>query len=201
MLESAKIHLFITIILTQISSILYNEIPYFPIEISRTAADGGVITKYIFNIGLTSIIITLFMTNNVTKETILLWIGLSIIALFDDKQHWIMHNLGVLILFIVAMINAYHVGGSAVLFVFMAIAINMIRIGFRILVVMYFEMNIGIFDLWNHPKLIYDIFNLSKNIMYRGHISCSEPSITVLVFKISGVLQWVSFYALSFIFQ
>lgn len=200
MLESAKIHLFITIILTQISSLLYNEIPYFPIEISRTAADGGAITKYIFNIGLTSIIITLIMTNNINKETVLLWIGLSIIALFDDKQHWIMHNIGVLILFIVAILNAYRVGGKAVLLVLMAIAINVIRIGFRILAVLYFELNLTIIDLIKKPTMIYDIFTLSKTIMYKGYHICLTPSITIPVFKISGVLQWVSFYTLSFIF-
>lgn len=197
---AAKIHLFITIILTQLSSILYNEIPYFPIEISRTAADGGIITKYIFNIGLTSIIVTLFMTNNVNNETLLLWIGLSIIALFDDKQYWILHNVGVLIMFLIAIFNAYKMGGKSVLLVLMALAVNAIRIGFRTLAILYFEMNLGLMDLYHHPKTIYDVFNLGKSIMYRGHYVCSNPSVTIPIFKVSGVLQWVSFYILSFIF-
>lgn len=202
MLEAAKIHLFITIILTQLSSILYNEIPYFPIEISRTAADGGVITKYIFNIGLISLIITLLFTNNINKETFVLWFGLSMIAYFDDKQHWVLHNIGVLILFLVAMFNAYKIGGESVLLVLLALSINTLRIGFRFLVVMYFEMNIGISYLWNHPQsTITEIFNLSKNIMYKGHLACNNPSVTIPFFKVSGVLQWVSFYVLSFIFK
>lgn len=99
------------------------------------------------------------------------------------------------------MYNAYKIGEKSLVLVTFALMINVLRIGFRFIVVMHFELGISPYQLFTNPqKLIYEIFKLSKDIMYRGDVACSNPSITIPIFKLSGVLQWVSFYAISFIF-
>jgi hypothetical protein len=159
---------------TWIGSYIDGSVPYFPIEISRTAASG----RYgYFGLCLGTIVFCPYIQGR--ADGWISWIGLLILALVDDKMSWNVHMLGVFImLFGVALSNV----NLTLLFLLGLLFFS--RVVIRFIVVSAYEVN---------HVTIHNIIQKNKEIMYSG--KCAYP-ITLLVFKLSGVLQWVCFWGM-----
>jgi hypothetical protein len=198
-MESVKVHLLATVLLTQMSALIWGKVPYFPIEVSRTAASGP-IPLTIFRTGIVSIIVTLFITKSLSVQTVMVWLALSIICLFDDVNYWLIHMSGLLGLILVSLYSVYARGKSSIAPFLMALTIYGLRNVMKACLIALVETNPKEFDgIFSRQWLRFQ-FNRHMAIMYQGESACLYPEFIMPAFKISAVLQWVLLYALSFCF-
>lgn len=185
-MDVVKVHLLVTIIATQLVALFYDrKVPYFPIEISRTAASGQT-SLLTFRVGVLSILLTLFWTGHLTLTTFILWIGLSIVAVFDDVSHWGLHMMGVAVVFTVMAVRSIEHGSMPVIY---AVIIYGVR----------FLLDAATLVTYEKCAFSPSSFTaLHKDIMYRGAVACKRPDVVIPVYRIGGVLQWAAFYALSY---
>lgn len=82
-----KIHLLVLVILIQTIALLNttSALPYFPIEVSRTA-ECGELNQWIFPLGVLSLGLTMYLTNYLKAKYSIAWFGLLLLAWFDDKN-------------------------------------------------------------------------------------------------------------------
>ena len=66
----------------------------------------------------------------------------------------------------------------------LAILIFMVRVGLKIIIVILLE----------EPNSFWDVFDKIFMIMYNGASACKSPFITIMVFRLCGILQWLVFY-------
>jgi hypothetical protein len=159
---------------TWIGSYIDNNVPYFPIEISRTAASG----PYGYY-GLCAGTLLLCPYVQGRSDGWISWIGLVILAIIDDKMSWTLHMTGVCIMFIGIMLKT----DTSKMIAFMLFGmLFMFRLVLRNVPVCLFEVD---------EITIGNIIAKNKEIMYTGR--CNSE-ITLLMFKLSGVLQWVVFW-------
>jgi hypothetical protein len=163
-------------------------IPYFPIEISRTAASLPYAAN-VFKLGVASLAIHLPLFDSTDAQDSLypIWLGLVIVALFDDATYWGAHMLGVLIM-AMGFIPLLFERDRLILFC-SAVLIYGIRIILKGIVVACLEFDVSVTQL---PWILPSVFRKSLEIMQRG----SSHSFVTDVFRVCGVLQWVSFYLL-----
>lgn len=218
-----KEYIFGTVILTQLSAIIYNKVyqtgslPYFPIEISRTAASNPFSYIILFGgaiLSVVNLIQTLKPQSTLSMFGIILGgAGLVCLAIFDDVNHWAMHMLGVLGLMIGSFFAIFFSPANIspqLKFIYLTLILSLMfsRWIIKTLAVMAFEM--GHEDIDSIPALIDFItndstrrfvLNKSLDIMYHGENVCRNPGLTIPMFKVAGILQWVVFYLLLEIFS
>jgi len=192
-MEVVKAQLLTTVIATQVSALTYGKVPYFPIEVSRTAASGR-IPMGVFRCGILSLIITLLVSNTLDWQTFTVWLSLSLICCADDVNHWFLHMTGVFSLILVAAYSIYERGEAALIPFVVAIMLYLVRLLVKFLVITFYE-------IWEERSLSMRFLRLNiehhMNIMYEGAKVCKRPDIVIPVFKASGVLQWALLYSLS----
>src|SRR5580700_7675823 len=103
---AVKLHLLATIVITQVIALYDGQVPYFPIEISRTAA-SSTNAKNALAVGFGLLIVTLFFTRSLNDITVAIWVGLMFVALIPDTLNWWLHMLGVFIVFAAASVHVY----------------------------------------------------------------------------------------------
>ena len=192
-----KAHLFILVISIQLIALLTeNTLPYFPIEISRTA-ETGELNRILFPIGALTLGITLCLINQFKLKYFVSWLGLVVLSYFDDKRYHLLHMLGVLIMFIgFALIGMNSRTKNADLVVILcAVLIYLIRILIRVIVVALLEVETH--QMFN----IYVIGMKILEISYTGTVACRNPVHTLTIFRISGVLQWLTFVMIASILE
>jgi len=155
-------------------------VPYFPIEISRIAASG----RY----GHYGLCIGTFLLCPIIQGRAngwVAWVGLLILTAIDDKTSWILY-MGA------CYAHWYPLGNKssrAKLIAFTCIgAVYMLRMIIRVIVVALLEA-----DDTTELTLKW-VAQKNMSIMFTG--KCRYPEVTLLVFKVSGVLQWVCFWAM-----
>lgn len=181
------VQLLIVIICTQITSIFYGGIPYFPIEISRSAASPY--ANIVFKIGVLSLFPTLVYEK--MYHLIGVWIGVLIAAFFDDVNYWTLHTFGVAMIFFspIPFLNLSHVTfRERLLMLMVGFVIFVVKISFKFLAIWIIELNGEL----NVTKIFYT----GLQVMYNGS---KNPGV-VVIFQMTGVLQWLSFYIVSKIF-
>lgn len=100
----SKFYVLLLIICTIITSILIDKnLPYFPIEISRTGATG--FANFIFSWGTIPLLFTTYLENGYSTRLTLMLVSLIIITFNDDYKYLIRHQIGVLILFLSFLYN------------------------------------------------------------------------------------------------
>jgi hypothetical protein len=196
-MDVIKAHVFVTVVLTQLTALYADDhIPYFPIEVSRTAA--GPYASMVFRAGILSCVLVMFFFKALRLDTFALWVSLCIIALFDDVHFWLEHMLGVVLMMLVAAFAAYKSGTNALAPLLAAMCVYAGRIVLKVLVILLFE-KLPTWSNWvDFPGII---LARHQDIMYRGARACTNPDAVMPVVKFCGVLQWAVFYAVSFIFQ
>ena len=180
-----KIHLLVTIVATQLVALFYerSSVPYFPIEISRTAASGP-LALGTFRIGIGSLILSLVWTGHVTHITLGLWVCLSTVALFDDVSNWT-HMVGVAGIFLHMALQAL---SNEPLPILGALVIYCLRFALDMVTLIVYE---------DCPLSPTQLAAKHKEIMYNGAPACKRPDVTLQVYRLGGVMQWIAFYSLS----
>lgn len=192
-----KVNLFLVILLTQLASIFFQpeKLPYFPIEISRSASSNE-LSRFIFMAGMAFMFFPIMYSGELEKY-FPVWVSVMILAYFDDKNYWLLHMVGVFLLFVTSFYRIYHCGFREFYIAFIALILYVMRVFFKFFTVAYLEQQIHPFDL---PYNLQSIFDQTKQIMYLGASVCRYPEITLSVFRITGVMQWCVFYLLTAIF-
>jgi hypothetical protein len=202
-MQAVKLHLLFTVVATQLTALFVDRaVPYFPIEVSRTAA-AGPWSQRVFTAGVLSLGGTLLVTGGgANASTLAIWLSLVVIALFDDVYHWTLHMLGVAGLgatVATLLVGSRHwqhdtcvLGLAAVLY--------LARLAMKALAVWHFEPHDPRWSPDASPDaLLYPLqhcFRLSQDIMYHGG-GGGHAEATLLVFRLCGVLQWVVFWLFS----
>ena len=200
-METVKLHLLAAVIATQAVALYDGAVPFFPIEISRTAASSPRATNTLAT-GFATLIVTMIYTKTLDAVTFSLWLGLMVIALVPDSVSWTVHMLGVVALVAAACAHVYRRRQIALVPPLLcALAIYGIRIVFKL--VLLFTVDKQVIAAAASNKLSI-AFERSMDIMMRGPLAYNnDPELWNLVgptFKICGVLQWAAFFALSFVF-
>jgi hypothetical protein len=199
-MNHVEIILCVTVVITQLAALLQSpSVPYFPIEISRTAA-ANPISYRAFVIGCVSLGVPLLVSKDYATRYLLVWFSLLIIAGFDDQDYWLTHMIGVTFLFITVAARLYVQGWrSQVLFV-CGVFVYLMRIVLKFIVVLGLEYDnprLELFTPSNLRSTIGSLTTIGLDIAYRGASACKHPQYVLPVFRACGVLQWVSFYLLA----
>jgi len=171
--------IFYSVLLTWIGCYLDGSAPYFPIEISRTAT--GHLSYWPFAAGG---IISLYWVNDFGDA--IAWLGYGLLTIVDDKSNWGFHMLGVGIMISGLLFKIRH---DPVKLVF-AVSIGglfVARILAKIMVVWAAELDFAM--------SLSAVTGEMRRIMLEG--TCKKPELTLTVMKITGVMQWLCFWALS----
>ncbi len=189
-MEVLLIHVCLVIIATAIAALVYGNVPYFPIEISRLAASGW-LASHIFKWGLSILPIAyfLFSTTRVQPVFWAIFIGLQFVTFWDDVNHWFVHMFGVVIIGISAIVHVVSTwSNKQAIILSIAACIWVIRLILKFTMVVLFE----------RPTTYapYSIAITAMSIMYDG--KCNNP-FTLHVFRLCGVLQWIVFVLIGMI--
>lgn len=208
-----KNHLLITAILTQLSALFYNgsnnNLPYFPIEISRTAS-SNTYSWCILIIGSISsiwhIVYDDVLTYHMKIGLGIAWAGLCGLALFDDLSYLRAHMYSSYIMIIGGLYTIYVSPGTSikvkVIFIACALLLFISRLVIKTIVIMGIEMEQNLFSIHPWWALATDsgfrnsIKSNIVNIMFNGEIACRHAQYTLTLFKATGVMQWLFFYVL-----
>lgn len=177
-----KVFLSATVLLTMGSSLISSGstgvVPYFPIEISRCAS-ASERSLWIFRIGSILTSLMLFYERGFWNHLVACF-GFIMLAWFDDVNYYVLHVAGVLIMMLGAIpLVSWRVTACALL-------VFGIRIVMKILMIVSFEKR--------DPFVIFDQIRM---IMLNG-APHSNPAWddAISVFRVTGAMQWISFYLL-----
>ena len=182
-MEAVKIHLVATILLVQFAS--YDRVPYFPTEISRSAASSPNALN-MMRIGFTTLLMTLYATDQFSVPVSILWVGLMIVAFVPDTLSLGGHMVGVALIFVAASLqclaregNGAHLLGLGVFLYFLRIAMKYYAF------VNLVDDPLTPFMEWNR-RIMFGELNPGPNIL---------PW-----FRMSATMQWTAFWAWSHLF-
>lgn len=191
-MEVVKFFLGMTVSLTIFTSLIAGNPPYFPIEISRTAATGA-LSGAILQVGSVALGPILLVSNMLNLITITLWFGLMLLTFMDDVRHHRLHTVGVIMVAISGLLQVYHTKKWQPFVIFCAI--YALR-GLLKLSAVVLEAG------WSGPVYLpstyFRVAEKGDEIMKKGAVACKYyPFLVITVFKITGVMQWLAFYCLS----
>jgi len=195
-----KLCLLGTILSTWYTAQQDGSLPYFPIEISRTAT--GTRSKKIFCWGVTACTLAMYMESD-SAVNYITWAGLLVLAWIDDVTSLAGHNAGVVIMSFGAFLRSVtHPEASFLLFLAACVIYAPRRLA-KVSVVASQELQRPL-DADTLLGLVFDIdgfrtklLKTTMNIMYKGPGEIKQPFTTLAVFKFCGVLQWVVFFLFS----
>jgi len=194
-MDLLKLQLLTTVILTQAVSLYSGNVPYFPIEISRTAASSKW-ALFVFRVGMCSSIVLVHHALNYNQ--ILAWFSLVVIAIFDDVAWPGMHIVGLWMLGLSGVIAAYY-SEQGLTLISIAGYVTLVRLMMRGLAILALE-GLEEKEVSFNPSLDRTIvvkcirlFERSSYIMKTG----DADEYVLWFFRMSGVLQWVTFLVLS----
>jgi hypothetical protein len=199
-MDPNKLHILVTILLTQAAAVYTGRAPFFHIEVSRTAASGA-LPLWIFRIGAASSILTLLATKSLSVQHsphLFAWVALVMIAVFDDGNWPVMHFVGIGVLALTACYALWLRGGTGGVFAITALLIWILRLVLKVGVVAWYELDK--LPMGNMRTLIRLLTSKAMHIMHGGTVACRDPASVIPVFQVCAVLQWVAFYALSHVF-
>ncbi len=190
-----KLHLLVTVLIVQTLALLdrVSTLPYFPIEISRTAASSHM-AGLAFRAGAVTSFVTLYYTDALNWVTLLLWVGLMIIAFVPDNLHFAGHMSGVGVVFVASLLQAWDRPNGLIIL--------------TVAMLLFLSRNVLKFLVLQHDsRASWFSLDLYKEVTARNFaIMFSPPGQTQVapdvlnVFRLGGVLQWVSFCTLSLLF-
>lgn len=210
-MHAAKIHLLLTILATQIVALFVGGVPYFPIEISRTAASSKLASGCL-SIGAITLIITLVAANELTPITFMMWAGLLIVALIPDNVFMLAHMLGVVIIGVAACLHVFSARSTKD-----GRSLSPLLVSFAMIYSLRWVLKVGVMLLhdpainrpgreWTHVNLLSlssELTERALDIMLNGERAFGGNTAAWNdirpLFQVAGVLQWVAFYTLSLV--
>ncbi len=189
-----KLYLLFTICVTVIAAHLDFEstLPYFPIEISRVAASSKRTLNLFRMLALTVGPVMLLLGEMKDMASCVVWLGLITLAWFDDVNHLLLHMLGVGILVIGSMLSHKFNAGT--------ILSALLIYGIRLVIKATVLVTSGAVPIT--PRIVLDLTSKAFDAMFNGSANfTNEQWIEIKpVYMTSGILQWVVFFLLSFMF-
>jgi hypothetical protein len=178
------------------------EVPYFPIEVSRTAATT-LLNRWLFPAGVLALVPVACLADGATTAQLRrfapAWLGLLTLAWFDDSQYLLLHMAGVAAMLtgIVYARDHDYIHGLARFSVWSlpvrnaailrGAALYGARVALKVITVAALESS----SWW--PTAI----GWRANEIMQGTAEAHYPLVTLNVFRLCGVLQWVVFLLLS----
>jgi hypothetical protein len=201
-MEVVKVHLLATVLVTQALALYEGKVPYFPIEISRTAASSPMAMRSLTT-GFATLLITLVYTHTLNAVTLTMWGGLMIVALVPDTFSWALHMLGVAIVLVAACVHVYHRRDMALLPTLVCVGtVYGIRLVLKAGVMLALDPQSCASRGQPLGTMMSVLFSRTLDVMMHGPLAFGDAETwrqVAPVFKVCGVLQWVAFYALSFV--
>ncbi|MBX9636665.1 MAG: hypothetical protein K2Q45_03850 [Nitrosomonas sp.] len=183
-------------------------VPYFPIEISRTASTGRY-AQHVFKWGITSIVLSLVYEHLFLDSVWFIWLGIMTAAWFTDKDHLYIHGAGVLLIVASVFYNVWYVSEAHLLqrricIFTCALALEAGRMALKGYVVWFVELDGGVIwspyayfnALWMHQDIARHVLKLMFTVDPIQEVAI-VPSLTVPVLKVTGVMQWLAFYLMT----
>lgn len=204
-----KYHCLLVVCSTFACALLFDQtVPYFPIEISRTASTGRY-AQHVFKWGITSILLSLLYEHLYLDSVWFIWFGIMIAAWFTDKDHLYIHGAGVLVImssvfYSVVVISEPHLLQRRLCIFTSAIAIEGARMAFKGYVVWFVEMDGGViwspYAYWkaciNHADIAAHVIKLMFTVEAVEEVAV-VPALTLPVLRVTGVMQWLAFYLMT----
>jgi len=203
-MDAVKCHLLVTVLATQACALYEGAVPYFPIEISRTAASSPMAMRALA-IGFVTLGITLWRTQTLDVITGTMWLGLVVVAAVPDTLNWVLHMAGVAVVFAAAVVHAHRSRNIALVPPLVcAVTVYALRIVLKVGVMLAFDPKVRLGLGRGIVPLAKLGFARTLDVMMLGPGAYGEDAATLWpviapIFKVCGVLQWVAFYALSFV--
>ena len=185
----SKTILFHTIIWTWLVAYIDDTVPYFPIEISRTAS--GRLCRFVFPFGITIFCISAYYESTYPlSHTLIPIIGLLITSYISDELHWVIHIVGVAVMGLGVTIHVLlcaYMRSDGYEFQLLYL------ISSSILCTLYISLKV--YGVLIHNKLVslYDAYEQGMDINYNGN----GTQIQLKIFKLTGVVQWIIFILLT----
>jgi hypothetical protein len=153
-----------------------SNIPYFPIEVSRILASSES-AYWSFFVGL---LIILFTSLDYSSPwQVCAWLIVMGIAIFDDRQFWLLHML--LVGCLLALVLAKAMGSTNQIYLLcMAMCLYAIRLVFKVGALYFLE---GV--------ALSDCKEAALQIMFGSRSAARLHSGTVVAFQLGGLLQWI----------
>jgi hypothetical protein len=185
-MEVVFLYLLFCICATIISAFVLRATPYFPIEISRCAASHSISQQCLTFGALTAPLVYFLTSNTPSLLAYAAFGGLIVLSLFNDVAFFLIHNFGVFMIFLAAVMQVV-VSGQHFLNLFSALVILGLRLASKLTAMIFLE-----------NRRLSEAMHYAKQIMiFRA---APRHSATLLVFRICGALQWLSFLLLAQIF-
>lgn len=131
------------------------------------------------------------------------WLGLAILAIFDDATHLTLHLVGLFFMISSTFVLVLFKDPGKNLPIFAcAMIIYLTRVVLRTIIILFVEFELPFWSLDTWTSLINPTFMFEKHreIMYKGAQACHFPEIVLPIFRVSGVLQWLAFYVMTTIY-
>jgi len=211
-MDAVKLHILATVVATQATALIKGSAPYFPIEISLTAASSREASA-VFAIGLASTLVTVYLAKALGAFTLCVCVGLALVAVPDTGQPLALavHLGGVAIVWAATIARLYLTRDwTSMPAAATAVIVFALRIVFKVGVLLLYDPTVRASirtPAWLIPfdaRLRALVANRAIDIMHRGASAFGKSAEQQLawraiapVFKLCGVLQWAAFYALS----
>ena len=192
--------------------------PYFPIEISRTASTGH-FSQLVFKWGVASILFTLvyesFFAKSAAANTaaedptlFLVWLGILIAAWIPDRESMVIHGMGVLIIILAVAIKVFsseaHLVQRNLCIFSCALGIESARMLVKGFVVWFVELDGGkVWDPFAYVLAVYNYHEITRHIMkvmFEGVDHAVVPALTIPVLRVTGVMQWLALYLMTVLY-
>jgi len=209
-MQWVKLHCLIVICFTTLVSLLLDKsVPFFPIEISRIASSGRY-AQHVFKWGITSIFFSLVYEGQSQTDPYgsvwLVWLGTLVAAWISDKQHFILHSCGVLLIISSVFAHVYSIKEKLAVFL-LALFIQGLGLAIKGYVVWFVEFGNG--NAYN-PLAYVNALVSAPQIVQHGmdilftteavHEKLVHSKLSVACFQVSGMMQWMALYLMSTLF-
>jgi hypothetical protein len=188
-MSSAPLLVFSTVLASQFVG--YFSVPYFPIEISRTAANSP-IALWILRIGFSSVIIPLHLRGKLDVLCLIAYVGMLLVAWVPDSESDLYHNAGTALI----LVATWRVPVITTMFI---IGVTCMRVLMKLLCIALIHAA----DKWtlgSIPSPSWFAYRSIEITRYGPHapgVSPDQWTVIAPVFKGCALLQWVSFYVLA----
>jgi hypothetical protein len=214
-----KVHTLAVCVMTAAIGVLVDRgVPYFPIELSRTAC--GPQSRFVFKWGAASVLPTLcwsvFQQHHKRDDSSLfawlllhsplpIWVCFMVVAVYEDENHLFIHNGAVLgILCVVAGHSL--LGGDAQRrwpVMFCGLLLLGVSVAMKAIVIVYTEHEVALSDWWVWWRVLLNaegfrtrVVDHTMDVMFREEVA-RVPHLSLPIFRVTGVLQWLALYVFT----
>ena len=174
-------------------------IPYFPIEISRTAV--GPYASQFFLLMVCVLGIATYAQHGLVSRYFSAWLGIFVVATYDDVNYYTIHMLGAYHIFLTAASLAFINYKNQDFWILLSVItlLYVLKLAFKATPVWFIETS----DRETLVPLSDDLANIvqsCKKISY-GTYDGELSHVTKILFKLSAVFQWVIFWMIYQLFK